>query len=284
MTQFQRGIWSESMDAFGRNLDAVGVYMVALLVITAISEHLRLNSGGWIAETFATAYLAIPIHLTVMKQTSGWKQMANPENIKRVKPFVLRSIGLAVLCAIPIIIIIALMANQFSNGATAAQNIYVLAKIIIAAGAALIVSILAIFAKWGTMLPAAAVDGDASFSRAGERGSATFFYTLPRLFISMILLTVVLVAITHYTMKWFPITGMVVANNGIPNLTRLAFLILASLFGTFQVVMSAVILSRAYMIVEGGQSTPIITNQRANQFARPQASSEGFKPLFPGRR
>ncbi len=89
MIQFQRGIWSESFNAFRKNIDAVAYYLIIMFVIKAISEHLRQTTGLFIAEALAAAYLAIPIHRTVLLKNAGWKQMSQPEIAKRVSPFVI---------------------------------------------------------------------------------------------------------------------------------------------------------------------------------------------------
>ncbi len=139
----------------------------------------------------------------------------------------------------------------------------------------------------GTMLPAVALGGDAGLSRAGARGSTTFFYALPRLFISIILLGGVFgglnyYAATHYGPRLFSLSGALISNHGVPNFSKILYWSATKLYGTFQLVMTAVILSRAYMIVEGEQSTPVSTT-RTDKFIRPQKSGGDFKPLFPSR-
>ncbi len=253
MIQFQRSIWSESFDVYRRNIVVVGFYVGMMLVIIAVEEHLKHRGGLAFGVTFAAAYLALAAHLTVLTNQAGWKHLNDPEIVKRSQPFLWRTIGLSVLSLLAFFGALLLLMTQ-----TSITTVFSIA---------IFVSLLSapfIFAKWGTMLPAAAMASDSGFFRAGERGSVTFFYTLPRLFISIVLLSALLVGLDFVFASLNKLEGQLVSAQGVPNITLIMETALGLALSAFQIVMTAVILSRAYLIAEQNQAViPSLSNSVA---------------------
>ena len=112
MIQFQCGLWSESFGVYRRNIVEVGYFIIMMLIVIAIGEHLTHPSSLWIGETFAAAYLALPAHLTVLTNIAGIKHLSKPEMLKRTQPFIRRTIGLSILPAVPLIAALLMLTTQ----------------------------------------------------------------------------------------------------------------------------------------------------------------------------
>lgn len=237
----EKGLWLETIEVFQRNLKPCLAYMGTMLAIVAAQEFISTNSSLSVAEAFAAAMLAIPAHLTVLKNKSGFESMGDATSSRLLMPFVFRGIGLGMFAAIPFVIaIVALLAAGMPE-----------LTAIFASGAILLVSSVGIFAKWGTMLPAVLARDDKTLARAGQRGSLIMSYALPRLLLCFGLLTIIEIGIfTGYSTmgngdgSFFPATGGF-------DFVLLAITIMGVLFGAFQIVMTAVILSRSYLRAEG---------------------------------
>jgi hypothetical protein len=241
MKHFERGLWSESFAVYRRNTGAIVVYLIGMLIILAIGEHLSRTTGIAAGASLIAGYLAMPAHLTVLTGENGADQMKNPEIAKRFQKFLMRVVGLGLLPLVP------LAASLFVlSASTSLSNKLVIFLSMLFA----LTCVPAIFAKWGTMLPAAAVGVDPGFFRAGERGRVIFFYALSRLLISMGLLTVLILGLEYFFAQYVSGHDKLISAQGMPNLGMIITTATTLLGYAFQIVMTAVILSRSYLIAE----------------------------------
>jgi hypothetical protein len=236
-----KGLWAETAEVFHRNLKPCLAYVFAVLAIAFAAEFVKSNSSFTVAQSFAAALLAIPAHLTVLKNQAGFAALNVPANGKLTMPFVFRGLGLGFLALIPFLAaLIALIAAGMPEWTA-----------LLASVAVLLVFAALVFAKWGTMLPAVLAQDDKTLSRAGQRGSLVMGYALPRLLLCFGFLSAVQIGLVFgFTSvgegdgNFFPVIG------GFDVLLFAATLI-GSIIGAFQIVMTAVILSRSYLRAEG---------------------------------
>jgi hypothetical protein len=109
----------------------------------------------------------------------------------------------------------------------------------------------AAFAKWGTVLPAVITGHAGGFSAAAKRGSQTYSYAFPLLLVSFGLMTVVAVAAALGIAMLSKGDGNFFTKTGGIDLIMLAALIAGIVIGAFGLVMTAVVLSRAFLMAEG---------------------------------
>jgi hypothetical protein len=232
-TKPDRGLWIESWDVLKRNELPALIYVGAILLLALLSELVAASTGFSVAQAIAAAYLAIPAHLTMLKGISGNAALANN---KIIAPFFLRSIGLGLLTFIPALIAVFLfMASSLQTA-------------IAAAAIAALLGGAAIFAKWGTMLPATAVEADNSFAAAGRRGAATFGYAFPRLLVAFGVLTALQFAIIFGLASMSRSDGNILPASGGIDAAIILGIAAGALIGAYQIAMTAVVLSRAYLM------------------------------------
>ncbi|WP_395450010.1 hypothetical protein ACHMW7_09440 [Aminobacter sp. UC22_36] len=235
-------IWSTSLRIMKKEIIYVLAYCAMIVVFLMIEEKMENTSASSIALTFASAMLAIPAHLSVLSRLSTADAMRElqSKSPRYIGSFVFRTIVLGAISGAPILaLVIFLSANNW--GRTSLIATAVLALLLLAA---------LVFAKWGTMLPAIVMQSDRTFAAAGRRGRMSFFYSFPRLLVSFGLLSVVqILAIAAAANmlgagdSYFPAAGGFDFG-----------LLLSAMIGTaissYQIVMTAVILSRSYLRAE----------------------------------
>jgi hypothetical protein len=232
--QFETGIWQESTAVLKRNLMPSLVYVGIILAIAIASEFIRSSSQSF-GYAFAAALLAIPAHLTVLKNTSGF---ANSNKIMNL--FVVYSFGLGIVSALPgLILFVLLMSQQI--------------QIAVATIFAIILGLLAatyVFAKWGTMLPAIVMGSDRSIAAAGKRGQTSLAYAFTRLLLSFGLLTILQFVVSASAIFLSGGNGNIFTASKSIDLTSLAAILVCGVIGAYQIVMTATVLSRSYLLSE----------------------------------
>lgn len=238
------GLWTKTFQVASRNRVLCSVYVGAMMLIAISADFTSSGSGSSIAQAFAAALLAIPAHLTVLTGNyvpSMWGK--NYDNKAQMR-FVLRGFGLGAL-AFGMAMLLTFATLSF--GVSQDYIVIVFLPIVLLFSAL-------IFGRWGTMLPATVVNADYSLKAAGERGSKTWSYTFSRLLLSFGLLTILQLAvglsitgISNAEAKFFPATGEI-------NVPLLLGSLATNVIGAIQVVMTAVILSRAYLRAEAAKS------------------------------
>jgi uncharacterized integral membrane protein len=239
----QNGLWAESFRVFKVNAKPVAVYIAAMMLIAFVSEHLSSGSGLTIAQAFAAAVLAIPAHLAVLKNTRPDGSLMGISNGKIVNAFAFRGIGLGLLAfLVPAIVFIALLVA----GVQIAINGVISATLLLLASAF-------VFSKWGTMLPAAVLETDKTMATASMRSKKVFAYAFPRLLLCFGVLTVLVFVPILLVAALFNVGDMMFSQQTGIDLPLIIGILVAQIVGAFQVVMTAVILSRSYLRAEAAQ-------------------------------
>lgn len=240
---FTNGLWTETNRVMLMSTKWVILYIV-LVVGIALFQELSSRDGHssslWISQVFAAAMLAVPAHLGVLRKTASYDATAN----KAFMGFVWRGIWIGVISFIlPIAVLFA--------------SIHFGAAEILAWGALLLVWLVtasACFAWWGTVLPAVITDHARSFSAASIRGSQTFKYAFPRLLISFGLISFLQLLAAAGVGLLSNGDGNVLPATGGVDVAMFVAIVIAALIGAFGIVMTAVILSRSFLIAEGKTS------------------------------
>jgi len=237
---FARGLWPETWRVLTLNTKNVLIYISFMLAIAILPELLTKDgemSGLWIAQCIAAALLAIPAHLTVLRNNPTLDTTAKAATMS----FVWRGIVIGGLSSLPCLMVMILLIVKFGQGVVLATVVFSLLWLVLGSAA---------FAKWGTALPAAVIDGTKSFSRAGQRGSLTFGYSFPRLLLSFGTITFLQFAVVVGATLIFKSSDRVFPIEGGVDIPLLLALAAGLLIGAYGLVMTAVILSRAYLMAE----------------------------------
>jgi hypothetical protein len=239
VTSEQQSIWVRTLDVARRNTRACLIY-IGLMMAIGLAQDFISNSGGLaVAQALAAAMLAIPAHLSVLRGEQQPQPYSGAADNRMLWRFSWRAFLLGAIAFIPAIAaMIMALSMDASAEVTIASMLGVLA----------VVSTI-VFAWWGTLLPATVLDGDSSFKAAGRRGSQTFGYAAGRLFLCFVVLGAVIVGIVALFANLSAGDGSFFFN-GRPDIAMIAGTLIANAVGAFQVVMTAVILSRAYLIAE----------------------------------
>ena len=235
-----QGLWMETWRVMKLNTKNVLIYMSFMLAIAILPELLTKDgkmSGLWIAQSIAAALLAIPAHLTVLRNNPALDTAAKAATMS----FVWRGIVIGGLSFLPCIIVMILLIVKFGQGVVVATVVAYLLWLVLGSAA---------FAKWGTALPAAVIDSTRSFFRAGQRGSLTFGYSFPRLLVSFGLITFLQFAVFIAATLIFNSSERVFPVEGGADIPLLLAMAAGLLIGAFGLIMTAVILSRAYLMAE----------------------------------
>jgi hypothetical protein len=158
----------------------------------------------------------------------------------RILPFVLRFTCLCAVSAVPVFITLGMVALGYLDFFEA-----------LALGSiALLLAASFTFARWGTILPATVISGDTSVSSASARGNKTMGYAFPRFILCFSLTTLAQIAVlapgielNDLPDKYFPETGGF-------NIALLLATAAYAIVSAFQITITAVILSRAYLLTE----------------------------------
>ncbi|RJG43912.1 hypothetical protein [Mesorhizobium sp. DCY119] len=245
-------IWSKSIWVIRQNSELFLAYCAVLPAIGILQEFLKQTSGNNFALVFTSVILAIPAHLSVLSNIRAFDAMRELQrkNPKYMIGFFFRTIALGVISVVPTFLLVVIL-----SGIGWGKNVVVSTTIL-----ALVLLSAIVFAKWGTMLPAVLMQNDKTFSKAGRRGNISFSYAFPRLILSFGLLTIVQLVVALIAAivlgaggDYFPATGGF-------DFALLCTALLAAIIGGYQVIMTSVILSRAYLRAENigaNQNDPV---------------------------
>jgi hypothetical protein len=217
--------------------------MLASIALLIEGSALFLSDTARFGGSFvAYIVLLIAFHRSILlnEKYSLWgNQVANEKGSTKL-PFLPFS-GRVILFFLPLFLVfiglsIALYAAGIENTSAA---------VFLAFGATALV-----FPFWGalagTMLPAAAINGDSSFSSACNRGRQTYWRTVGRLFLGPVLFPVVMFAIIIFSARQFP---MLFAAD-YPVWAMFLAATVGTMIGFFTPLLTATALSMAYRIVE----------------------------------
>lgn len=228
-------IWSASFQVCRVVLQMVLLYVVGVVAITAFSEYRGSTSSMFGVQIVVVALLAIPAHLVMLSRYDP--ATFNTGLKKWLWPFLWRSTVLGLVAGLPALIVLFwALGSEMDRGSA-----------ILLFLAILLPSASIVFSLFGTMLPAAVVGDDASFGAAFRRASQSFSYALPRLLIVFGLLSIIQFVGVILITAALPSEGMIFPPSGGIDLLALLLVTIANVIGAYQVVMTAVILSRSYL-------------------------------------
>lgn len=235
-------IWSASFRIMKKDAAYVLAYCAAILIFLAIQETMEMTSGNTIALVFASMMLAIPAHLSVLSRLSTAEAMRelHSKDPRYFISFAFRTIALGIISCAPVLALIIFL----TGGALGRTSVIAIAVLSLFLFAALV------FAKWGTILPAIVMQSDKSFAAAGRRGSVSFFYTFPRLLLSFGLMSIVHFAAVAASVIWLGAGEYFFPAAGGFDFAFLVSAMISTAINGYQIIMSAVILSRAYLRAE----------------------------------
>ncbi len=232
-----RGLWSDSVRSFMLNIKPAAVYVIAMMALGFLEDALYIGNGMVVGQALIAAMLAIPAHLTLLKGLSGMGAIADTGASNNFLSFALRGLGLGALAILtPLLLLIVLMIAGLNLGAAA-----------IPAGFIFLMSLCFVFARWGTMLPALLVGDDKTMATAVQRATRTGTYAFFHLMVPFGLLTVLATAPAVIIVMMSDGDGRFLPANGSIDLPLIFATLLSNVVGAFQVVMIAVVLSRAYL-------------------------------------
>jgi hypothetical protein len=239
--EFADGIWAKSFEVFKRNIGPGAAYVGGMLLLAILSEFMETTGGQWAGQIFIAAMLAIVAHLTVLKGVAGFAGMSKAENSGYLLTrFAWRGLILGLIACVPMA-----AAMFIVLGGGYGEVIAIAAALVILLFAASLV-----FAAWGTMLPACVMGEGFGFSQATSRGKLTFGYAFPRLLVAFGLLSFIGLAFAIGTAKLSGGDGNILPKSGGFDVLIFTGILADNIVGAFQIVMTAVILSRAYVMAE----------------------------------
>jgi hypothetical protein len=245
--KFSRGLFQETVHALSINWPIALTFLTATMVLQTFDK--TLGNAGLAAPLILLNVLAICIHQAVIKP-----KLKTPIFMKlsMIWSFSWRWVAMlalcSVLCTISIYLLFWLVLT--TNGRF---DVFISISLIMIFFISTFV-----FSKWGTVLPAVAVEGDSSIASAAARGRRTFGYSAKRLFFCCGPLFIAPPVLTLFRLGKFGAmdTGVIgrPMDAGLPLLFVWLLHSLLALFGTALV---ATILSRAYLIGEAKENSLI---------------------------
>jgi hypothetical protein len=237
-------MWSASLRVCRIILPIVLAYTIGIVVLAAFSEYRNSNTSMLGVQLVVIAILAVPAHLVMLGRYDPAESKQNWT--KGLWPFLWRSAVLGLASFLP-----ALLAIFWAVGL--GKEYAVLVFLVVALPSACIV-----FGLLGTMLPAVVAGDDPSFAAAFGRAGRSFGYALPRLLIAFGMLSIVQVMVVILAAMALQSEGLIFPPGGGIDLVALLLFAIGAAISAYQVVMTAVILSRSYLRsrqVGAGQST-----------------------------
>ena len=239
-------IWSASLRVCRIILPMILAYTIGMVILTAVSEYRNSNTSMLGVQLVVIAILAIPAHLVMLTRYDPATSMQNWT--KGLWPFLWRSAVLGLVSFVP-----ALLALFWAMGSDLGEEYAILVFLAIALPSACIV-----FGLLGTMLPAVVGGDDPSFAAAFGRAGQSFAYALPRLLIAFGMLSIIQLTVVILAAAALRSEGLIFPPGGGIDPVALLLFAIAAAIGAYQVVMTAVILSRSYLRsrqVGSGQTT-----------------------------
>lgn len=241
--QFSDGIWSKSFDVFRRNLVPCVFYSGTMIILALAAEWLGTDGGRVFGQFAIAAFLAIVAHMTVLRGISGFAAMPKENGGRFLMRFAWRTAILGAIAFTPMIVaIFALLGSGFDKIVA-----------IVASGLVLLVAATLAFAIWGTMLPALVMGAGYSMAEAMARAKSTVGFAFPRLLISFGVIFLLMFAMGFGALQFSGGDGNLLPKTGGIDAILVVGLLVANMVGAFQIVMTSVILSRAYLMAEAAK-------------------------------
>jgi hypothetical protein len=264
----QHGLWRASFTAFLNNAPFIAVYIGLIVIFSFVSGFSNANTAAFVVSALLASVLgvllAMTAHVSVLKVVKGTEAIKDEAIKASLIVFTLYAVGFFVLtllltmCFLLVaaaVSFILLKLGMPMAGLWMFAITRVLTYIFLYIGAAFIL------ARWGTVLPAIILGQARSLRAARERSKTSFNDAFSGLLISFGLLNFLFFMPNLYIfLAFLPGVGKY-----IPLLPKSLFemlpvidIVLKLVIGSFQIVMTSVILSRAYLT---SRNQNVITNQ-----------------------
>jgi hypothetical protein len=245
--RFSRGLFQETIHALSVNWLVALTFLATGMVLQALDK--TLGNAGLFAQLILISVLAICIHRTIMKPDS---RVSVSTKIWMIWSYGWRWVAMLALSSVIGVIPVYVLGYLFLISAGPIEAYIGLSGVLVT------IVFASVLSKWGTFLPAVAVEGDSSFAGASVRGRRTFGYSAMRLFFCCGPLLIVPYALTLFRMgKFGAIDSSVIGKPMEYGLPLLFVWLLQLLFALFSTALIATILSRAYLIGEAKENSLI---------------------------
>lgn len=227
-------IWQATIQVCRAIPSLIATYVMVTVVVAEGAYIADSSSASVVPQLLITMFLAIPAHLLILTPTEPKSAITRISKILWRFTWRFLILGFASLAPVYGAVYLALDYGISLEGSR-----------VVALSISLL-SACTVFGLWGTILPAATVDANSSFSVATKRGKNTFGYAFSRLLLAFgflsalqLFIPVVLISGLEHILK-------------IPSIDEINFIdlpisALGALIGAFQVIMISVILSRAFL-------------------------------------
>lgn len=235
------GLWQAAWRVAKLNMGSVLLYVVAYAGMEIAYAYMNSNSAITILQILAVAALAMVAHLTILRGITGLNALGDVKYSSLIVAFALRGLGLVLLAS---------MATLLLFLVTSAAG-FSIKSVVPFAAVLFLVSYTAVLAKWGTMLPAIVAGDNRSMKEAGVRGSLTIRCSFLHLLVPYAIFSAANFAATHGIPLLSAGDGKLFPGGGAIDFYVLIATLIVTVIGAFQIVMTAVILSRAYLAAGG---------------------------------
>jgi hypothetical protein len=234
---FSRGLFQEALHALSLNWPVALLFLAGQLLLQIFGDSV--GGGGFGVQFFLFAILAICIHQAVIKPG-----FVTPYLTQRsmMWGYGWRLGAILIVCGAAGFFMASLVVRPY-EGRLFFFGIAVIVALVVCA---------LILSMWGTVLPAVAVEGDASFSSATARGKITFQYSAFRLFFCCGPLFIAVLALPLLLLGIFGPDALNDIDEPPAGSAAAAVIIsvMGVLLGLFNIALVSTILSRAYLTGE----------------------------------
>lgn len=232
---FRNGIVSESLRIANRRLAFVLAVIIGQFAVHLAEETLVSNIGLTFAGAVIWSMLAFIAHSECLHEPDDQEAF----DISRVFGFAVRAVCLTAMAAIPSVFLMS--AFPVSADPELAAGAYLVAIVPTFAIAGIFV-----FALFGTILPGYVAEERDSIADSLRRGSQQFFWIAGRLLLAATC-GIVGAALLVAPVTFFGVAGLTLAGGYTPNPVVTPFALAAYAFLAWSIILTAVILSRAYL-------------------------------------
>ncbi len=232
---FRHGIISESFRIANRRLAFILAAIIGQFAVHLAEETLISNIGLTFASAIIWSMLAFIAHSECLHAPEDQEAM----DIGRVFGFAVRAVCLTAMAAIPSVFLMS--AFPVSQDPELAAGAYLVAIVPTFALAGIFV-----FALFGTILPGYVAEERDSISEALRCGSEQFVWIAVRLLLSAFI-GITAVALLVAPVIFFGAAGLMLSGGYTPNPLVMPFALVAYTLLAWSIILTAVILSRAYL-------------------------------------
>jgi hypothetical protein len=243
-------IFSETVRVASITTKEICAYIAVLIGAGFLLDYLETsgNGGMLIGHAIATAMLAIPAHRAVLIEAGRLSGAYNLYSQGQLTGFWLRMAAVFIIMTVFVVIF---MISFFSGKLTGVSVVMMLAV------SFLILAL--ILALMGTVFPAIVLETDNSFTSAFARARHNFGYSFSRLLAGNFLIFLILVINVIVVSKFAKESGDFIVNGSLDFATLIGAIV-ANLIWAVQIIMTSVVLSRAYLRAEAKVAPAEVTS------------------------